>query len=74
MATQDLSFAAPLSLAIAEGATTPNPGFDGTRVYSTTTQKVMEWRNGAWLSTARVSVGTAAPSNPAVGDLWVDTN
>ena len=24
--------------------------------------------------TARITVGTAAPSSPAVGDLWVDTN
>ena len=74
MATQELSFVGPLSLAIAEGATTPDPGYLGTRVYSTTTQRVMEWRGNAWISTARISVGTTAPSNPSVGDLWVDTN
>jgi hypothetical protein len=74
MATQELSFTGPLSLVIAEGATTPDPGFSGARAYSTTTQRVMEWRGGAWISTARISVGATAPSNPSVGDLWVDTN
>jgi hypothetical protein len=24
--------------------------------------------------TPKITVGTAAPTNPAVGDLWVDTN
>lgn len=74
MATQELSFLAPLQLAIAEGATTPDPGFEGVRVYSTTLTKLVEWRGGAWHAVARVHVGTSAPTTPAVGDLWVDTN
>lgn len=62
------------SLAIAEGATTPDPGITGVLVYSSTTARLMEWSGTAWKTHTRTYVGTSAPSNPAVGDLWVDTN
>lgn len=28
----------------------------------------------AWTGTSKITVGTTAPTSPAVGDLWVDTN
>ena len=30
--------------------------------------------NGAWVPLRPVSVGTTAPSSPAVDDVWIDTN
>lgn len=64
-------------VAIAENAATPDPGGTaarGTRVYSTTTSRLMEWHGSYWKSMPAVYVGTTAPTSPLIGDLWVDTN
>lgn len=74
MTTKQLGFKAPLSLAIAAGATTPDPGSPGVEVWSTTTSQKMVWSGSAWHVKASVTVGPTAPSNPATGDVWVDTN
>ena len=30
--------------------------------------------NTGWVSGQKITVGTTAPSSPAVGDIWIDTN
>lgn len=43
--------------------------------YETDTGKTYAWDGAAWDQVATaISVGTTAPSSPAVNDLWVDTN
>lgn len=74
MTIQQVSIVAPVSRAIAAGATTPNPGYLGAEVWSTTTNTMMRWNGASWQASAAVTVGTTAPSNPAVGDAWIDTN
>ena len=61
------------SLAVAEGATTPAPGYSAW-IWSTTLNRPMFWNGARWQAAAPVTVGTTAPSSPSVGDLWVDTN
>lgn len=72
---RDLALRAPPTLAIAEGATAPDPGFDGAVAWSSTTGRQMVWNDttNAWHSYTPVHVGSSAPSNPGAGDLWVDT-
>jgi hypothetical protein len=50
MAKQDLGFRAPPSLAIAHGATTPDPGALGVVAWSTTTGGRVAWDGTAWRS------------------------
>lgn len=45
---KELSFQKPLSLAIAEGATTPDPGQAGVTVWSTTLSKLVYWTGSIW--------------------------
>lgn len=75
MAREELGFRRPPSLAIAEGATTPDPGVDGVTVWSSTTGRLMVWDEGlgAWHAYVPIHVGATAPSNPGSGHLWVDT-
>ena len=47
---QILSFEKPLALAIAEGATTPDPGQAGVTVWSTTLGKPVFWDGAKWTS------------------------
>lgn len=74
MATKILTYQAPLSLAIAAGASTPNPGFAGVEVWSSTLGRLVYWDGSNWHPIASTTVGTTAPANPATGDLWIDTN
>lgn len=74
MATKELAFRIPLSLAIAAGDSTPNPGGAGAEVWSSTLNRRVTWDGSHWHPSTSVSVGTTAPANPATGDLWVDTN
>lgn len=70
---RDLTPRAFPALAVAEGATTPAP--DGRSwIWSTTLSRPMFWDGARWRAASAISVGTTAPANPAVGDLWVDTN
>ena len=48
MTTKSLSFQAPLSLAIAEGATTPDPGVTGVIVWSTVLGVHVAWTGTKW--------------------------
>lgn len=45
---QELSFQKPMVLAIAEGATTPNPGQAGVTVWSSTLGKPVYWTGTQW--------------------------
>lgn len=46
----------PPSLGIAEGATTPNPGRPGAKVWSTTLGREVTWNGTNWLSAAPSTV------------------
>lgn len=48
MTLKQLGFKAPPSLAIAEGATTPNPGSPGVVCWSTTLGKRVTWTGSLW--------------------------
>lgn len=60
MASKQLGYRAPPSLAIAEGAGTPNPGLPGVEVWSTTLGKLVHWTGTQW--TAGVSGGGGGDS------------
>lgn len=70
---QDLSIRQPPTLAIAEGATTPDPGGPAF-VKSSTTGQYMGWDGSAWRTMSFIHIGNSAPSSPVVGQLWLDTN
>ena len=77
MARKQLTPEVAFSQAIADLATTPDPGgaaAHGTCVYSTTTSRLMEWSGSYWRIVPSVTVGTTAPTSPRVGDVWIDTN
>lgn len=59
MTIKKLTFEAPPSLAIAEAATTPNPGIAGVSVWSTTLGKRVYWDGTKW--TAGAAVGATVP-------------
>lgn len=53
---------------------TPNIGTGVIAIwYSTDTTMLSAYVDGAWKN-VMPHVGTTAPSSPAIGDLWVDTN
>lgn len=56
---RNLNFQAPPSLAIAEGATTPNPGIVGVSVWSTILGRRVYWTGSLW--TAGTSGGGGSP-------------
>lgn len=60
MTTKQLSPVALPSAAIAEGATTPNPGAAGSWAWSTTLQKPVFWDGALW------TAGTAGLSQAQV--------
>lgn len=70
---EDLFIRKLVTLAIAEGATTPDPGGPAI-VKSSTTGFFMNWDGSAWRTLIPVHVGTTAPASPVVGQLWLDTN
>lgn len=64
-----------LEAAIAEGSTTPNPGSGFVWAWSTSITKMMFWDGTRWRAASPgITVSTTAPANPAVNQLWVDTN
>jgi hypothetical protein len=75
MSTKQLSLRVPPTLALAEGATTP-AALDGAVAWSSTTGRLMAFNAtaGRWRSYVPIHVGTTAPDNPSINDLWVDTN
>ncbi len=48
MGRQAQTFQLPMSMALAIGATTPNPGAPGARVWSTTVDAVLVWDGAMW--------------------------
>ncbi len=63
MTTRQLRFTAPTSLAIVEGATTPDPGQPGVVVWSTTANKNLTWDGTTW-------AGPATGSGPTTGQAY----
>lgn len=57
MTTKQLGFKAPVALAIAAGATSPDPGIAGVWIWSSTASAPLYWNGSAW---------TGASSGPAV--------
>lgn len=70
---KDLSIRVLPALAIAEGATTPDPGGKAW-VWSTTLGAPVFWDGTRWRGVVAISVGVTAPANPAVGNIWIDSN
>ncbi len=66
MATKSLRFEAPPSLAIAEGATTPNPGIAGISVWSSTLAKPVYWTGSLWTAGAAGGGGSPAGNTKEV--------
>ena len=52
MTAKQLNFQALPALAIAEGATTPNPGAPGAQAWSTSLAKVVVWTGALWTAPA----------------------
>lgn len=78
MTIQSLRTIAPPALAIAEGATTPDPGIVGVSCWSTTLAKPVYWDGTIWSAGGSASVGLTAsatpPSSPVNGQEWADFN
>jgi hypothetical protein len=55
-------------------ATAPAVGVAGAMYFNTTSNTLFISDGTIWMTHVEITVGTTAPSNPAVGDLWVDTN
>ena len=72
---KQLNFQSLFSAAIAEGATTPNPGVVGVQAWSTTLAKVVAWNGTTWNAPAGGSgsiakyISNTAP-DPAVHTEW----
>lgn len=74
---RDLGFRIPLSIAVADGATSPDPGSTaavGTLAWSSTLSRPVRWDGAAWRVQPQVYTGSSAPSSPQNGDVWFDTN
>lgn len=61
MTTRQLAFKGPPSLAVAAGATTPNPGIAGVQVWSTTTSSILTWDGSQWAAAA-----SGAPTSDSI--------
>lgn len=48
MTTKQLSYKAPPQLAVAIGATTPNPGVNGVTIWSTIENSTLQWNGSNW--------------------------
>lgn len=67
MAQQQLSFQAQLRLAVAENASSPNPGFAGVQIWSTSANKTLTWNGSNWISEAGSGGGSSFGKRPY---LW----
>jgi hypothetical protein len=74
---KQLNFQGPPQLAIAEGATTPNPGLVGVSVWSTTLGRPVHWTGSEWTAGesggagSPLHIGATAPTDPEASPLWV---
>ena len=57
-------------VAVAEGATTPNPGAP-CWAWSSTLSKPIFWDGSRWTSLTKLTVSVTAPSSPSTNDLWI---
>jgi hypothetical protein len=73
MAVTELRVRGLTQLAIADNATTPNPGSEGW-AWSTTLDCPVYWNGTNWNASRGITVGTTAPPAPFVNQLWLDTN
>lgn len=76
MPRRELFPSTPVTLAVAEGATTPNPGVTPAVIFSSTTGTLMSWTGTAWRSlyldpTSSVNLPglPADPASPAAGNV-----
>ena len=74
MARRSLSIETLPALAIAEGATTPNPGNPGAWAWSTTLNRPVHWNGSAWSVNQLITVSSTAPASPYTNQLWLDTS
>ena len=78
MTTRQLSFKGPPQLALAAGATTPNPGIFGVQVWSTTTNSILMWDGSTWSTlgsgepptTLSYSLSNPPDANVPKGQIW----
>lgn len=70
MTTRQLSFKGPPQLAIAAGASTPNPGIAGVQIWSTTANSILVWDGDSWEA---VGSGGAPTSDSILAPLSFDT-
>lgn len=73
---KDLTFRAPLQLAVAENATTP-AGLLGAEIWSTTANKKLVWDGSKWAAAMggggdQITVSATAPASPTLNQLWLD--
>lgn len=63
-----------ISRAVAEGDPTPDPGAEKL-AWSTVTNSLVMYVENRWRAVSPgISVGTVAPANPVLNQIWVDTN
>ncbi len=74
MARKSLSLEQLPRLALAEGATSPDPGTSGAWAWSTTLSRPMMWNGTVWSVNYLITVSDTAPSSPYEGQLWLDTS
>lgn len=71
MATKQLNYKGPPSVAIAAGATTPNPGIVGVEIWSSTAGAKLYWNGNSWQLSNLIHVSATQPSNPVLNQLWI---
>ena len=69
MTTKTLSFKSLPSIAVSEGATTPNPGTTGVWAWSTTLSKPVYWNGTLWSS---ITTGSSGSSTVYSGTATID--
>lgn len=74
MPRKNLSLELLPSLAIAEGATSPNPGSPGVWAWSSTLNRPVMWNGSSWSVNQLITISDTAPSSPYLGQLWLDTS
>jgi hypothetical protein len=79
MTTQNYTFQAPPALAVAIGATTPNPGIVGVSVWSTTASATLTWNGTSWqmptvvASEVDLTPQTAVPAGNNTDQLYAQS-
>lgn len=72
---RELAFRIPVQIFASPGATSPNPGAAGVIAWSTTTSTLLTWDGAQWVLAdvaPQITVSSAAPSSPALNQLWLE--